>query len=206
VVLQGQEPSALSYRVEGDASGATYFLAAAAVTGKTVRVGPLPVDSRQGDLGFAKVLERMGCRTRHFGECVEVSGGPLSGIEVDLNAMSDTAQTLAAVALFADGPTTIRNIANARIKETDRIAALCAELTRLGAEVEEFADGLTIHPAPSYHPAEIETYDDHRMAMSFTVAALGIPGLVLRNPACVTKTFPDFFEVFAPWADAVSMD
>ena len=116
-----------------------------------------------------------------------------------MHGMSDTAQTLAVVALFAEGPTTIRNVANMRIKETDRIAALNAELTKLGARVEEFEDGLTIHPNPPYKAAPIATYDDHRMAMSFAVAGIRIPGIEILDPGCVSKTFPDFFERFAPW-------
>ena len=174
IVPPGQEPVVCDYTVEGDASGASYFLAAAAVSGGSVHVGPIPEDTRQGDAAFAKVLERMGCKTSHHGNWIELSGGPLHGIDVDLNAMSDTAQTLAVVALFAKGPTTIRNIANARIKETDRIAALAQELTRMGARVEEFPDGLTIHPASTYNAVEIQTYDDHRMAMSFAVAGIRV--------------------------------
>ncbi|NUN98134.1 MAG: 3-phosphoshikimate 1-carboxyvinyltransferase, partial [Candidatus Omnitrophica bacterium] len=169
-VPPGQEPKAIDYEVEGDASAASYFLAAAAVTGKTVRVGPLPEDTCQGDRGFVRVLAEMGCGWRQVGDRVELTGGTLRGVEADLNAMSDTAQTLAVVALFAEGPTTIRNIANTRIKETDRIAALHQELEKLGAVVEEFPDGLRIHPKKVYTPAGIETYDDHRMAMSFAVA------------------------------------
>jgi 3-phosphoshikimate 1-carboxyvinyltransferase len=201
VVPAGQQPKPIDYVVEGDASGASYFLAAAAITGKKVRVGPLPSDTCQGDRSFVSVLERMGCRFAQVGDSLELAGGPLHGIEADLNAMSDTAQTLAVTALFAEGPTTIRNIANVRIKETDRIAALSAQLARLGARVEEFSDGLTIHPAKTYHACEIETYDDHRMAMSFALAGLRVPGLVIQNPGCVTKTFPDFFELFAPWME-----
>lgn len=209
-VPPGQEPVACDYTVEGDASAASYFLAAAAVSNGTIRVGPIPQDTCQGDTGFVDVLVRMGCAAVHDGDRIDLSGGPLHGIDVDLNAMSDTAQTLAVVALFAQGPTTIRNIANARIKETDRIAALAQELTRIGAGVEEFPDGLTIHPAETYKPVEIETYDDHRMAMSFAVAGIHVPGLVIQNPGCVSKTFPDFFERFTPWVaynetgDAVS--
>ncbi len=199
LVPPGQEPTACDYTVEGDASGASYFLAAAAVAGGTVRVGPIPEDTRQGDAAFAEILTRMGCTTTHQGNWITLTGGSLHGIEVDLNAMSDTAQTLAVVALFAKGATTIRNIANARIKETDRIAALAVELTRMGARVEEFSDGLTIHPREQYQPVEIETYDDHRMAMSFTIAGIHVPGLTILNPGCVSKTFPDFFERFGLW-------
>ena len=199
VVPAGQEPAPADYLVEGDASGASYFLAAAAVSKNTVRVGPLPGDTCQGDRDLVHLLERMGCRWRQLGDQIELTGGPLRGIEADMHHMSDVAQTLSVVALFAEGPTTIRNIANARIKETDRIAALNAELSRLGARVEEYPDGLTIHPAKDYTPAEIETYDDHRMAMSFAVAGIKIPGVIILNPGCVSKTFPDFFQRFSPW-------
>jgi 3-phosphoshikimate 1-carboxyvinyltransferase len=199
IVQPGQEPKAIEYTVEGDASGASYFFAAAAVSGKTVSVGPLPADTKQGDRDFVLLLERMGCSWKQVGDRIELTGAPLRGIEADLHGMSDTAQTLAVVALFAEGPTTIRNVANMRIKETDRIAALNAELTKLGARVEEFEDGLTIHPNPPYKAAPIATYDDHRMAMSFAVAGIRIPGIEILDPRCVAKTFPDFFERFAPW-------
>jgi len=199
IVPPGQEPTPADYLVEGDASGASYFLAAAAVAGNTVRVGPLPVDTCQGDAGLAFLLERMGCTWWQRGNQIELTGGRLRGIEADMRHMSDVAQTLAVVALFAEGPTTIRNIANARIKETDRIAALHIELSRLGARVEEYPDGLTIYPSEAYRPAEIETYDDHRMAMSFAVAGIRIPGLTIRSPGCVSKTFPEFFERFSAW-------
>jgi 3-phosphoshikimate 1-carboxyvinyltransferase len=201
-VFSGQEPQPLDYVVEGDASGASYFLAAAAITGKTVRVGPIPSTSRQGDINFVKVLQQMGCTWSQKGSQVELTGAPvLNGIDVDLGDMSDMAQTLAVVALFAEGPTTIRNIANIRLKETDRIRALNIELTRLGARVDEFVDGLTITPARRYSAVEIETYDDHRMAMSFAVAGIRVPGLIIRNPACVSKTFPYFFDLFHPWVE-----
>jgi 3-phosphoshikimate 1-carboxyvinyltransferase len=198
-VPAGQTPTPADYLVEGDASGASYFLAAAAVAGNTVRVGPLPADTCQGDRDLVLLLERMGCKWKQVGDEVELTGGPLQGIEADMRHMSDVAQTLSVVALFAEGPTTIRNIANARIKETDRIAAMNSELSRLGARVEEYPDGLTIHPAETYIPAEIETYDDHRMAMSFAVAGVKIPGIAILNPGCVSKTFPDFFERFSAW-------
>ena len=121
-----------------------------------------------------------------------LDGGPLRGIDVDMNDISDTVMTLAAVACFADGPTTIRNVAHIRHKETDRLAALATELRRVGAEVTEFADGLTITPRP-LHGAEIETYNDHRMAMSMALIGLRVPGIVIKNPGCVAKTYPHFF-------------
>jgi 3-phosphoshikimate 1-carboxyvinyltransferase len=122
-----------------------------------------------------------------------VTGGKLRGIDVDMNDISDTVMTLGAVACFAEGPTTIRNVAHIRHKETDRLAALATELRRVGAQVDLFDDGLTITPAP-LHGAEIETYDDHRMAMSLALIGLRVPGIVIKNPGCVAKTYPHFFE------------
>jgi 3-phosphoshikimate 1-carboxyvinyltransferase len=185
------------YAIEADASGASYFFAAAAVAGGRVRVENLSRDSLQGDAAFPEVLARMGCDVEYGPDWVEVRGdGSLRGIDVDLNAMPDMAQTLAAVALFADGPTTVRNVANLRIKECDRIAATVAEVRRLGATAEELDDGFRIEPGP-LEPAAIETYDDHRMAMSFAVAGLRLPGLTIKDPGCVSKTFPDFFARFS---------
>ncbi|HET7093045.1 MAG TPA: hypothetical protein VFI22_06200, partial [Thermomicrobiales bacterium] len=140
-------------------------------------------------------LAAMGATVVETDDAVEVRGPAdgLRGVDIDMGAISDTAQTLAAIAPFAAGPTTIRGIAHARLKETDRVAALAAELRKLGQSVEEFPDGLRIDPAP-LRPADLDTYDDHRMAMSFAVAALRLPGIRLRDPGCVAKTFPDFFE------------
>ncbi|MFW6125026.1 MAG: 3-phosphoshikimate 1-carboxyvinyltransferase [Pirellulales bacterium] len=189
------------YEIEPDASAASYFFAAAAVTGGTVTVEGLGRDSLQGDVALVDILEQMGCTVESVlpetsaarGRTITVTGGPLRGVTADMNAISDTAQTLAVVALFASGPTTIRNVAHIRHKETDRIAALCRELEKLGARLEEHADGLTIHPGRELLGASIETYDDHRMAMSFAVAGLRVPGMVIRNPGCVAKTYPRFF-------------
>ncbi|MCI0464677.1 MAG: 3-phosphoshikimate 1-carboxyvinyltransferase [Gemmataceae bacterium] len=181
------------YQIEPDASAASYFLAAAAVSGGEVTVAQLPKDSLQGDVRFAEVLADMGCDMAHRPEGLTVTGGRLAGMDVDMNDISDTVMTLAAVACFADGPTTIRNVAHIRHKETDRLAALAAELRRLGAEVDEFADGLTITPRP-LHGSEVETYNDHRMAMSLALIGLLVPGVVIKNPACVAKTYPRFFE------------
>jgi 3-phosphoshikimate 1-carboxyvinyltransferase len=195
--LQRYQPG--TYRVEPDASAATYFWAAAAVTGGAVRVLGLTRDSCQGDSAFVDVLAAMGCDIHEAAGGIEVRApatGRLKGIDVDLNAMPDTVQTLAMIALFADGPTVIRNVANLRIKETDRISALAAELTRLGAHVETRADGLTVHPPERVRPAVVETYDDHRMAMSAAVVGLAVEGLVVRAADCVSKSFPDFFEMW----------
>jgi len=181
------------YFVESDGSAASYFFAAAAITGGQVIVQDVSLRSLQGDIRFVQVLEGMGCRIPKGSKGVTVIGGPLRGIDVDMNAISDTVMTLAAVACFAEGPTTIRNVAHIRHKETDRLTALATELRRVGAEVEEFADGLKIIPRP-LHGAEIETYNDHRMAMSMALIGLRVPGIVIKNPACVAKTYPRFFE------------
>lgn len=190
--IEPQRYRAGSYEIEPDASAASYFLAAAAITGGEVTVEGLTQYALQGDIKFVDVLEHMGCQVEWGESAVTVRGGALRGIDVDMNAISDTAPTLAAVAVFADGPTTIRNVAHMRVKETDRIAAVVTELRRLGVAVEEFPDGMTIHPGP-LHPAVIETYDDHRMAMSFALIGLRTPGLRIANPRCTAKTYPEFF-------------
>ncbi|MBI4388626.1 MAG: 3-phosphoshikimate 1-carboxyvinyltransferase [Nitrospinae bacterium] len=195
-VQSGQKYSARDYAIEGDASSASYFFASAAVSGGEVAVTRLNPDSVQGDMQFLDALEKMGCRVEKSAGKIAVAGNPLRGISINMNTMPDVVQTLAVVALFADGPTAVTGIGNLRIKETDRIAALERELTRLGARVESGPDYLTVHPAVRYNPAEIETYNDHRMAMSFAVAGLKIPGVKIKNPECVNKSFPDFFERF----------
>lgn len=195
-------PSAQRYRggefsIAPDASAACYFWAAAAITGGRVGVRGLTRDAAQGDVGFVDVLAQMGCAIEHAADGIIVTGPPrgcLRGVNVDLNTMPDTVQTLAVAALFADAPTTIRNVANLRIKETDRIAALAAELARVGAAVDVQLDGLTVFPPAELTPAEIHTYDDHRMAMSFALAGLLADGLVIRDAACVSKSFPEFFD------------
>jgi 3-phosphoshikimate 1-carboxyvinyltransferase len=186
------------YEIEPDASAASYFFAAAAVTGGTVTVEGLSRDALQGDVGFVDVLARMGCEVRGSAEGLTLTGPKrLLGVDVDMNGVSDTVQTLAVVALFAEGPTRVRGVAHIRHKETDRIRAPAVELRKLGAVVEEFDDGLSVQPpaggSGAMHGAEIDTYDDHRMAMSFALAGLRIPGVVIRDPACVRKTYPDFF-------------
>jgi 3-phosphoshikimate 1-carboxyvinyltransferase len=180
------------YEIEPDASAASYFWAAAAVTGGQLRVSDLTTSSLQGDVRFVDLLEQMGCRVEREATSLTVHGRPLRGIDVDMNDISDTVMTLGAVALFADGPTTIRNVAHIRHKETDRLAALATELRRVGAEVDEFADGLRITPRP-LHGAEVETYNDHRMAMSMALVGLKVPGVVIKDPGCVAKTYPNFF-------------
>jgi 3-phosphoshikimate 1-carboxyvinyltransferase len=198
-VRPGQAYIGRTYAIEPDASNASYFFAAAAVTGGRVRVDGLGKGSTQGDLNFVQALEATGCTVVVADDYTEVTGpagGNLRAVNLDMNAISDTAQTLAAIAPFADGPSTIRGVAHARLKETDRVAALATELRRLGQEVEERPDGLTITPRP-VTPAIIHTYDDHRMAMSFSIAALRAPGIRIGDPACVAKTFPDFFDRLA---------
>ncbi|MEA2596914.1 MAG: 3-phosphoshikimate 1-carboxyvinyltransferase [Thermomicrobiales bacterium] len=194
-VAPGQRYLGRAHRIEPDASNASYFFAAAAVTGGRVRVDGLGRGSTQGDLRFVDVLAVMGATVTVADDYVEVIGPPagaLKGVDLDLNAISDTAQTLAAIAPFATGPTTIRGVGHARLKETDRVAALATELRRLGQTVEERPDGLTIHPSPIV-AADVQTYDDHRMAMSFAITALRAPGVRILDPGCVAKTFPDFF-------------
>jgi 3-phosphoshikimate 1-carboxyvinyltransferase len=181
------------YDIEPDASSASYFFAAAAITNGRVTVLGLPEHSLQGDIRFVDVLAEMGCRVERCSAGITVHGRGLRGIDVDMNDISDTVMTLAAVACFAEGPTTIRNITHIRHKETDRLAALATELRRVGAGVEEFADGLSITPGP-LHGAEIETYNDHRMAMSMALIGLRVPGIVIKNPGCVAKTYPNFFQ------------
>ena len=187
---------ARDYLVEPDATAASYFFAAAALTGGRVRVAGLRRDSPQGDLAFVEVLERMGCAVEWGADDVTVRGpDQLGGVDADMGPISDTAQTLAAIAPFAAGPVTMRNLAHTRHQETDRLAAVARELRRLGGRVEERADGLTIYPA-ALHAETVETYDDHRMAMSFALIGLRVPGLRIADPGCVAKTFPDFFERF----------
>lgn len=181
------------YAIEPDASAASYFWAAAAILGGRVTVADLTDKSIQGDVAFVDVLQQMGCRVEKCDSGITVHGGPLRGVDLDMNAISDTVMTLGAVACFADGPTRIRNVAHIRHKETDRIAALATELRRLGAEVEELADGLTITPRP-LHGAAVETYNDHRMAMSLALIGLKVPGVIIKNPGCVAKTYPGFWQ------------
>lgn len=179
--------------IEPDASAASYFWAAAAITGGKVKVEGLTKKSLQGDVDFCECLVSMGCALIEEPKSLTILGQPLTGIDVNMNSISDTVQTLAAVALFADGPTTIRGVAHNRHKETDRIGDLAHELRKVGAEVEEFEDGMTITPQP-LQSAELDTYNDHRMAMSLSLIGLRQPGIVIKNPGCTVKTYPDFFD------------
>ena len=183
-----------TYFVEGDASSASYFLAGAAITGGSVTVVGCGTESLQGDAQFAKVLEMMGAEVGWQANKITVQGsGNLKGIDVDMNEMPDAAMTLAVTALFAKGTTAIRNIYNWRLKETERLKAVSCELKKLGAFVEEGEDYLIIAPPRELMPAEISTYDDHRMAMAFSLAACGEVPITILNPTCVNKTFPDYF-------------
>jgi 3-phosphoshikimate 1-carboxyvinyltransferase len=189
---EGWGPERVSYDIEPDASAASYYFAASAITEGRITVLGFPEPSLQGDVGFVDVLESMGCRVERCSSGITVHGRPLRAVDVDMNAISDTVMTLAAVACFAEGPTTIRNVAHIRHKETDRISALATELRKVGAEVTEFADGLEIVPRP-LHGAAIDTYNDHRMAMSMALIGLKVSGIVINNPGCVAKTYPGFF-------------
>lgn len=185
-----------NYVIEPDASNAAYFLAAAAIHPESsVTIPRLGKSSLQGDVAFADVLRRMGADARIEKESITVTGTEfLDGIDIDLSTMPDQAQTLAVVALFAEGETTIRGLHTLRVKETDRIAALANELTKLGAEVDVRGDDLIIRPPDQIRPAAIDTYDDHRMAMSFAVAGTRAPGITIKDPGCVHKTYPNYFE------------
>lgn len=184
-----------TYFVEGDASSASYFLAGAAITGGTVTVIGCGTDSLQGDAQFAKIMEMMGAEVQWEANQITVRGsGNLKGIDVDMNEMPDAAMTLAVAALFAKGTTAIRNIYNWRLKETERLKAVSSELKKLGATVEEGEDYIIIEPPEKLLSAEIATYDDHRMAMAFSLAACGEVPITILDPSCVSKTFPDYFD------------
>lgn len=189
--------------VEGDASSASYFLAAGAIAGGPVRVEGVGEHSIQGDVRFADALERMGAIVTRGENWIEVqSNGVLKAIDADFNHIPDAAMTIAVAALYADGPSTLRNIASWRVKETDRLSAMATELRKVGAEVEEGPDYIRITPPDELKPATIDTYDDHRMAMCFSLASLDGKArrgnaMRINDPKCVAKTFPDYFEAFA---------
>jgi len=181
------------YEIEPDASAASYFLGVAAITGGSMRIAGLSLQALQGDVQFVRVLEKMGCQVSSGVDYIEVAGRASKGIDIDMNSISDTVQTLAAVALFAEGPTRVRGVAHNRHKETDRIGDLACELRRLGAGVEEHDDGMTIFPK-SLVGVDLKTYDDHRMAMSLSLVGLKVAGVRILDPKCTEKTYPDFFE------------
>ena len=178
------------FMVEGDASSASYFLAAGAIKGGTVRVTGIGQNSIQGDIRFADVLEAMGAKVVWNDEYVEITGAPLKGVDMDMNHIPDAAMTIATTALFAEGPTTMTNIYNWRVKETDRLAAMATELQKLGAKVEEGHDYIKVWPTDSLKHAEIDTYNDHRIAMCFSLVALSDTPVTINDPGCTRKTFP----------------
>jgi 3-phosphoshikimate 1-carboxyvinyltransferase len=195
-IRAGQRYHSRTYEIEPDASNASYFFAAAALTGGRVKIDRLTTHSAQGDIGFVDILAKMGCVVHKDAEGIEVRGtGRLSGLDIDMNATPDVVPTLCALAPFASGPITVRNVAVLRIHETDRIAALKTELSKLGVRVETWNDGLTVYPADHIQPSTLDTYDDHRMAMSLSLIGLKTPGIVINDPACVNKTFPTYFNV-----------
>jgi 3-phosphoshikimate 1-carboxyvinyltransferase len=185
-----------NYPIESDASAASYFFAAPAICGGTVKVENVSRNSVQGDIRFLDVLSQMGCVvTEEENSIIVHCPSSIIGVDVDMRDIPDTAQTLAAIAPFASSPTTIRGIASARVKETDRVSATCNELKRLGVQVEEREDGMTIYPCQRFKSAEVQTYNDHRMAMAFSLIGLRFDGVTIENPSCVSKTFPNFFDV-----------
>jgi len=205
-------PEGAAYRspgvihVEGDASSASYFLAAGVLGGGPVRVEGVGRDSIQGDVRFADALEHLGARItwgEHWIEASAPADGRLKAFDLDLNHIPDAAMTLAVMALFCDGPCWLRNIASWRVKETDRLAAMATELRKIGAVVEELPDALCVAPPLHFTSADIDTYDDHRIAMCFSLATLGGPGQRINDPACVNKTFPTYFDVFGQVAKPV---
>ena len=193
-VIAGAETyDAANYDIEPDASAASYFFAIPAIVGGSATITGLNRESLQGDVGFVRCLAAMGCDVGVNEDSITVSGKARTGIDIDMGNISDTVQTLASVAVFVDGPTHVRNVAHNRVKETDRIGNLVIELRKLGIQVDEQADGLTIHPGP-LTPARFATYDDHRMAMSFSLIGLKQNGIEIEDPGCVSKTYPDFFD------------
>ncbi|EHG6523772.1 3-phosphoshikimate 1-carboxyvinyltransferase [Salmonella enterica subsp. enterica serovar 6,14:r:1,5] len=198
VVKGGQQyHSPGRYLVEGDASSASYFLAAGAIKGGTVKVTGIGRKSMQGDIRFAYVLEKMGATITWGDDFIACTRGELHAIDMDMNHIPDAAMTIATTALFAKGTTTLRNIYNWRVKETDRLFAMATELRKVGAEVEEGHDYIRITPPAKLHHADIGTYNDHRMAMCFSLVALSDTPVTILDPKCTAKTFPDYFEQLA---------
>ncbi|EAA5900640.1 TPA: 3-phosphoshikimate 1-carboxyvinyltransferase [Salmonella enterica subsp. enterica serovar Ball] len=198
IVKGGQQyQSPGRYLVEGDASSASYFLAAGAIKGGTVKVTGIGRNSMQGDIRFADVLEKMGATITWGDDFIACTRGELHAIDMDMNHIPDAAMTIATTALFAKGTTTLRNIYNWRVKETDRLFAMATELRKVGAEVEEGHDYIRITPPAKLHHADIGTYNDHRMAMCFSLVALSDTPVTILDPKCTAKTFPDYFEQLA---------
>ncbi len=194
-IIEGnqQYTSPGKYLIEGDASSASYFFGAAAIRGE-LRVHGVGTNSVQGDVAFVDVMEQMGASVTRSKDWIDVREGPLHGVDVDLNHIPDAAMTVATVALFATGQTRIRNIYNWRVKETDRMHAMATELRKLGATIETGNDFIVIDPPATLEPATIDTYGDHRVAMSFSLAALGNEAISINDPDCTQKTFPGFFD------------
>lgn len=195
-VSAGQRYEPRDYTVQGDASSASYFWAAAAITGGTVTTRNIHPGGRQGDIRLLEVLEAMGCTVIKESDRVTVTGSPLKGLNVDMGAMPDMVPTLAAVALFAEGKTTIRNVGHLRFKESDRLSAVTQEWRKLGGRVEESEDSLVVHGGEKLFGAEVDPHDDHRLAMSLAVVGLKVPGVRIQNPACVSKSFPQFWDLW----------
>jgi 3-phosphoshikimate 1-carboxyvinyltransferase len=188
---------ACEFNIQGDASSASYFWAAAAVTRGNVTTENIdPYTTRQGDIGFLEILERMGCHIEKGSDRVLVHGGELSGIEADMSSMPDMVPSLAAIALFSDGKTSIRNVQHLRLKESDRLHAIALEWNRLGGRVEEIEDGLIIHGGEKLSGTVLDPHDDHRIAMSLAVVGLKVPGLRIKDENCVNKSFPQFWELW----------
>lgn len=185
------------YVIESDYSSASYFAGAAALVGGHVAMTQLPANPLQGDAAFLGIIEQMGARVEQHDDTVEVTGaGKLIGVDVDMYDCSDLVPTVAVLGAFASGKTRISNVENIRVKESDRIAAVTAELRRIGARVEEFKDGLEVEGGKPLHGASIKTYDDHRVAMAFSIAGLKVKGIKIEDPGCVAKTYPKFFDEF----------
>jgi 3-phosphoshikimate 1-carboxyvinyltransferase len=191
----GQGYRGCEFFVEGDVSSASYFWAAAAVTGGTVATKNIrPFSSKQGDIHFLQILERMGCSVGRGTDGVVVHGGSLRGIEADMNSMPDMVPTLAAIALFAGGKTVIRNVSHLRYKESDRLRSIALELGKIGGAIEELPDGLIIRGGKPLSGAVVNPHDDHRIAMSLAVVGLKVPGIKIKEEDCVKKSFPQFWE------------
>lgn len=192
-VPSGQQARGGQVTVEPDASGMSYFLAAAAILQSRVVIPGIGAGSHQGDVHLVQALERMGCRTEVGDDSITVTGGPLRGIDIDMEAMPDVVPSLAIVAAYAEGTTRITNIASLRVKECDRIAAVTTELRKMGIDVEEHSDAMYI-TGGTPHGAVIDTYDDHRIAMTFAIGGLRTEGVVIKDPGCVAKSFPAFWQ------------
>ena len=198
VVKSGQNyKSPISIMVEGDASSASYFIAAAAINGGEIEINGVGKASVQGDIGFAKVMEQVGAKIDWYDEKLVVRKGELNGVDINANAIPDAAMTLATVALFAKGKTAIRDIYNWRVKETDRLHAMATELKKLGAEVVEGNDFIEVAPPEKFNLVDVDTYDDHRIAMCFSMVAVGGQEVIINDPKCTAKTFPTYFDVLA---------